>query len=99
MAEITLDRYQGGEYGVYDAQDDHIIGNSETAFTLNQLEAELAASKAQSAQLAAAGELLLAQVRNGMEISQGEYNYYPDDMDEAVTAWDTALAAWQQGNK
>jgi hypothetical protein len=42
---------------------------------------------------------LLAQVRNGMEISQGEYNYYPDDMDEAVTAWDTALAAWQQGNK
>jgi hypothetical protein len=63
------------------------------------LEAELAASRAQSAQLAAAGELLLAQVRNGMEISQGEYNYYPDDMDEAVTAWDTALAAWQQGNK
>jgi hypothetical protein len=64
-----------------------------------QLEAELAASREQSAQLAAAGEMLKAQVKYGMSVIESEWNTYPDAMDEAVTAWDTALTAWQQGNK
>jgi hypothetical protein len=63
------------------------------------LEAELAASREQSAQLAAAGEMLKAQVKYGMSVIESEWNTYPDAMDEAVTAWDTALTAWQQGNK
>jgi hypothetical protein len=94
MAEITLDRYQGGEYGVYDAQDDHIIGNSETAFTLNQLEAELAASKAQSAQLAAALEELVnivdGVIESGTTVNLDSFTLQPATI---------TLAAWQQANK
>jgi hypothetical protein len=82
--------------------------HAEELFTLEgELEAELAASKAQSAQLAAALEPF-AKLAEGIFTKNGGADELPDktqtvigDKDYIITVGHlrTALAAWQQGDK